>query len=310
MSIRNVLLIGGTGFLGSLLAQRLCAEGLRVRLPTRRRERAKYLLPLPTAEVVEADVHDPLALSRLMADQDAVVNLVGILQGGRVKPGQASQPSQRYGSGFARAHVALPEKIVAAMKSAGVTRLLHVSALKASSDAPSGYLRSKAAGESIVLASGLDATVFRPSVIFGAGDSFLNLFARLQKIAPLLPLACPNARFQPVWVGDVAACIAISLTRPESIGQSYDLCGPRQYTLKELVRYVGAVSGHSRPVIGLSDALSYLQAWAMEFVPGGLMSRDNYYSMQVPNVCAEGCTLPFSLMPTPLEAVAASYLAP
>ncbi len=302
MKIRNILLIGGTGFLGSQLACRLSAEGFRLRLPTRRRERAKRLLPLPTVEVIEADVHDPRVLSGLMEDQDAVINLVGILQGGR------GQRGERYGSGFARTHVILPQKIVAAMKTAGVTRLLHVSALQAGPDAPSGYLRSKAEGEAVVLGSGLEATVFRPSVIFGEGDSFLNLFARLQKIAPILPLACPGARFQPVWVGDVAASIALSLARPESLGQSYDVCGPRQYTLRELVSYVGAVSGHSRPVIGLSDTLSYLQAWAMEFVPGGLMSRDNYYSMQVPNVCTEGCSLPFSLVPTPLEAVAESYL--
>ena len=303
MNSRNILLIGGTGFLGSGLAHRLSAQGFRLRLPTRRRGRAKHLLLLPTAEVIEADVHDPLALARLMADQDVVINLVGILQGGRGMPGQP------YGSGFARAHVQLPEKIVAAMQAAGVPRLLHVSALKASPDAPSGYLRSKAVGEAVVLDSKLEVTIFRPSVIFGAGDSFLNLFAGLLKTAPLLPLACPEARFQPVWKGDVAACMAQSLTRPESIGQSYDLCGPRQYTLQELVRYVGAVSGHRRPVLGLSDTLSYLQAWTMEFVPGVPMSRDSYYSMQLPNVCGAGCTLPFGRLPTSLEAVAPSYLA-
>ena len=300
MQIRNVLMIGGTGFLGSELACRLSALGLNLRLPTRRRERAKHLLPLPTADVVEADVYDPRDLSSLMSGQDAVVNLVGILQGGTGQP---------YGDGFERAHVLLPQKIVAAMRDSGVQRLLHVSALKAGADAPSGYLRSKAAGEAAVLGSGLGVTIFRPSVIFGAGDSFLNLFARLLKIVPLLPLACPSARFQPVWVRDVATCMARSLTRPESIGRRYDLCGPRQYTLRQLVDYVGAVSGHRRPIIGLPDALSYLQAWAMEFAPGKPMSRDNYHSMQLANICDADCGLPFAVMPTPLEAVAPSYLA-
>lgn len=300
MTIRNILLIGGSGFLGSHLANRLCSQGINLRLPTRRRERAKHLLPLPTADVIEADVSDPAALVRLMAGQDAVINLVGILEGGTGKP---------YGRGFASAHVELPQKIVAAMQAAGVTRLLHVSALKAAADAPSGYLRSKAAGEAVVRgARGIDATVFRPSVIFGEGDGFLNLFASLLRIAPFLPLACPNARFQPVWVEDVAACIAMSLTRPEAVGQSYDLCGPRPYTLRQLVEYVGTVTGRRRPVIGLPDALSYLQAWAMEFVPGVPMSRDSYYSMQSQNLCEAACTLPFAVSPMALEAVAMSYL--
>lgn len=300
MNIRNILMIGGTGFLGSHLARRLGSQGFNLRLATRRREQAKHLLPLPTAEVIEADVTDPAALAHLMAGQDVVINLVGILAGGTGKP---------YGKGFASAHVELPQKIVAAMQATGVTRLLHVSALKAAADAPSGYLRSKAAGEAVVLgAHGIDATVFRPSVIFGAGDGFLNLFAGLLRIAPFLPLACPAARFQPVWVEDVAACMAISLTRPESLGQTYDLCGPRQYSLRQLVEYVGRVTGRQRPVIGLSDALSYLQAWVMEFVPGVPMSRDSYFSMQTPSLCEATCSLPFAVSPTPLEAVARSYL--
>ncbi len=300
MKFRNLLMIGGSGFLGSHLAHRLSTQGINLRLPTRRRERAKHLLPLPTAEVIEADVSDPAALARLMAGQDAVINLVGILAGGSGQP---------YGRGFSSAHVELPQKIVAAMQAAGVHRLLHVSALKAAADAPSGYLRSKAAGEAVVLgARNIDTTVFRPSVIFGAGDGFLNLFAGLLRNAPFLPLACPNARFQPVWVENVASCMAMSLSQPESLGRTYDLCGPHPYTLRQLVEYVGTVTGHRRPLIGLPDALSYLQAWAMEYVPGVPMSRDSYFSMQIPSLCEAGCSLPFGVAPTALEAVAISYL--
>ncbi len=299
----NILLIGGTGFLGSHLAAVLTAAGHRLTLPTRRRERAKHLALLPTAEVVEADVHDPATLARLCQGRDAVFNLVGILKGGEGTP---------YGAGFARAHVELPQKIAAACGVAGVPRLVHVSALKAAADAPSGYLRSKAAGEAVIRTAqpGVAVTIVRPSVIFGRGDSFLTLFADLLKMAPLVPLACPEARFQPVWVGDVARVLAACLERPESRGQTYDLCGPRVYRLRELVAYAGRVSGHPRPILGLPDFASWLQAWAMEFVPNGPMTRDNVRSMRVPSVCDAGCTLPFGIEATPLEAVVPGYLGP
>jgi NADH dehydrogenase len=292
----NILLIGGSGFIGAAIARRLAAAGHNVTVPSRRPERAAPLRVLPTVEVVAADVHDPAQLAALMQGRDAVINLVGILRGD-----------------FQRAHVDLPRAIATAACAAGVTRLLHMSALGAAANGPSAYLRSKAAGEAAVRnvadarQGQLDVTVFRPSVVFGAGDHFLNLFAGLLAVAPLLPLACPDARFQPVWVEDVAACFAAALERPDSIGQCYELAGPTVYTLAELVRYAGRVSGHPRPVIGLPDSLSYLQALLMELVPGGPMTRDNYLSMQTPNV-ASAVPLPFDCKPTALEAVAPAYL--
>ncbi|MDP1733417.1 MAG: complex I NDUFA9 subunit family protein [Sulfuritalea sp.] len=299
----GILVIGGTGFLGSAivceLARRTASADFCFTLPTRRRERAKHLLVLPTARVVDADVHDPATLARLMAGQDAVISLVGILKGGEGEP---------YGRGFARAHVELPQKIAAAAKVAGVRRVLHVSALKAATDAPSGYLRSKAAGEAALMAAGLDLTIFRPSVIFGPGDSFLTLFARMAKIAPFFPLAGAEARFQPIWVEDVAAAVADSLFRSESIGATYDLCGPTQYSLRELVSYASAISGHPRAVIGLPQAIAWLQAWAMEFIPNGPMTRDNIRSMRVASVCDAACALPFGRSATALELVAPTYL--
>jgi NADH dehydrogenase len=295
--------IGGTGFLGSAivreLARRPASADCCFTLPTRRREKAKHLLVLPTVRVVDADVHDPATLARLMAGQDAVISLVGILKGGEGEP---------YGKGFARAHVELPRKIAAAAKAAGVRRVLHVSALKAAADAPSGYLRSKAAGEATLRDAGLDLTLFRPSVIFGRGDSFLTLFARMAMIAPFFPLAGAEARFQPVWVEDVAAAVADSLSRSDSIGARYDLCGPTQYSLRQLVSYAASVSGHPRAVIGLPHGIAWLQAWAMEFIPNGPMTRDNMRSMQVASVCDAGCALPFGRKATPLESVAPMYL--
>ena len=301
--MKGILIIGGTGFLGTAIVRELARRPATAEtcftLPTRRRERAKHLLVLPTAQVVEADVHDPATMARLMAGQDAVISLVGILKGGEGEP---------YGKGFNSAHVELPRKIAEVAKDAGVRRVLHVSALKAAADAPSGYLRSKAAGEAALRDAGLDLTLFRPSVIFGPGDSFLTLFARLARVAPVFPLAGAAVRFQPVWVEDVAGAVVDSLARSESIGAAYDLCGPKQYSLRELVAYAAEVSGHPRAVIGLPEAIAWLQAWAMEFIPNGPMTRDNIRSMRVASVCDSGCTLPFGRIATPLETVAPTYL--
>jgi uncharacterized protein YbjT (DUF2867 family) len=297
--IESALLVGGAGFLGSHVARRLAGRGLHVTVATRRRERAKHLILLPTVDVVEADVFDAAALARLCVGQDAVVNLIGVLKGGNGQP---------YGDGFARAHVDLAGRVARAAWLAGIPTLAHVSALKAAADAPSGYLRSKAAGETAVRTAFPEATIFRPSVVFGDGDSFLTMFARLLKYAPIVPLASPDARFQPVWVGNVADAVVEALVRPESAGRTFELCGPREYSLRELVEFTGRVTGRRRLVVGLPPALSWAQAAMLEAV-GGPMTRDNLRSMSVPNVCETGCALPFELAAAALEDVASSYLA-
>ncbi|OWW18815.1 complex I NDUFA9 subunit family protein [Noviherbaspirillum denitrificans] len=305
MAYRNVLVIGGTGFIGSHIIAKLVDSECRVTVPTRREGHATHLLLLPDVElVVEGNVHDDAVLDRLMHGQDAVINLVGILHG---RPGPAGS---RYGRDFERAHVELPKRIVAACARNGVHRLLHMSALGVSPDAPSMYLRSKADGEAAAMSDpAVHTTIFRPSVVFGDNDRFLNMFASLQRMLPLMMLAGADARFQPVYVEDVARAFVIALQDNRTIGKVYELAGPKVYTLRELVRLAGEYSGHRRPVIGVPDAFARLQAFFLEHMPGGpLMSRDNLDSMQVDNVRTSTLADELGIQWTPIEAIAPNYL--
>ena len=296
----TVCLIGGSGFVGRHVANLLCTQGVALRVPTRRRERVKSeLIVLPNTEVIEANIDDAEVLGRLVAGCQAVINLTGILH------------EQSKGD-FRRVHAELPRKIVDACRTNGVGRLVHVSALKAAHDAASEYLRSKAAGEQQIRAAeanGVQTTIFRPSVIFGRDDAFLNLFARLAQLSPFMPLGCPNARFQPIYVDDVARAIATCLENPQTFAQTFELCGPKTYRLQELVAYVCSMIGLKRLIIPLSPGMTQLQALFLEHLPGKLMTRDNVRSMQVDNVCE--CAFPnvLGFEPRAMEAVVPLYLA-
>lgn len=296
----NVLLIGGGGFLGRHIAARLAAENVNVVVPTRRLDRVSPLLLLPSVEVVAADIGDPQQLRRLVQGADCVINLVGILH---------SRPGAPWGPAFDVAHVRLPRAIAAACDEAGCARLIHVSALGAAADAPSEYLRSKAAGEDAVRAAITPWTILRPSVVFGRDDHFLNLFARLLRVSPVLPLAGAHARLQPVFVGDVAWAVADCLRRKEARGRTFELTGPRVYTLRELAAYVADIQCRCRLIVPMPAGLAKLQASVLEHLPGTLMSRDNLRSLEVPSV-ASGEPLPFGRKPTGLEAVAPGWLRP
>jgi uncharacterized protein YbjT (DUF2867 family) len=307
MNDMTVVVFGGSGFIGSHLVARLSQEGARVIVPSRRPERARHLIFLPRVEVVGADLGDDATLRRLLAGADAAINLVGLLHSRRGQP---------YGIDFKRAHVDLPRRIVAACAASGVARYLHMSALGAAADGPSMYQRSKADGEVAARAEpSVAATIFRPSVVFGPGDSFLTTFARLQKWLPCIPLAGAEADFQPIYVGDVAEAFVHALGDLKTRQQVYALGGPRIYALAELVRLAGRWAGHPRPVFGLPEALARLQALLFELLPGApLISRDNLDSMRVDNVVDPAIqattAAALGLRLRTLEAQGPRYLAP
>ena len=275
MSTPRILVLGGSGFVGRQVCEQLARLGYHITVPTRRAVNAARVQSLPGLTVIEANVHQEADLARLMPGHDAVVNLVAVLHGNEDR--------------FESVHVDLPGKITSAMKKAGLQRLVHISALGADPQGPSMYQRSKARGETVLHNAGLQLTVLRPSVIFGAEDKFLNLFADLQAVAPFMPLAGSGTRFAPVWVGDVARAVVVCLQKLDTVGQTYELCGPDVMTLGELVQragqWAGVNEGRGRPVIGLPMWVGWLQAAAMELAPGEpLMSRDNLASMKVDNI--------------------------
>ncbi len=274
----DILLIGGNGFVGRVIAAQLQLAGYSVLIPTGHLAAARELRMLPKVHVEDADIHDFDELQSLCGRIDkngAVINLVGVLH---------DKPAQPYGKVFKAAHVDLPKNIITAMQLHGLKRYLHMSALGADSNGPSMYQRSKGDGEAAVKASNLDWTIFRPSVIFGAQDQFINLFSKLTKLFPAMPLANHQAKFQPVSVDDVASAFVKSLSMPQTIHQSYDLVGPTVYTMKEIVEFAARRAKTSCAIIPVPAFVGYLQALAFEFMPGPtLMSRDNIASMQLPN---------------------------
>ena len=299
MRIRGVCILGGTGFVGHAIAAALFARGIpRVRIVTRNEPRAATLRVLPNVEVVVGEASALADLHRAFDNMDAVVNLVGVLHA-------------RDEAAFDEIHAGLPLKVTQACHGAGVRHLLHMSALGAAPDAPSQYLRTKAHGERAVREHANDTawTIFRPSVIFGEHDRFLNLFSALQRAPLFVPLASATARFQPIWVDDVARCFATALGNPACFGRAYDLAGPKAYSLRELVRFAGEAAGHPRPIVALPPSLAALQAFVMEHLPGKLLTRDNLRSMSIPNTSHAAFDPVFGFQPSSLEAVVPRYLA-
>ncbi len=302
MAARSICVLGGSGFVGTHLASALARDGWRITVPTRHPAHASHLAPIPSLRLVPADIHDSAQLAELCRGQQAVVNLVGIVN-----------ERGRNGSGFARVHTDLVRKLVDACRKQHVDRLLQVSALNADADhGASHYLRSKGRGERIIRdESGPDLrwTIFQPSVIFGPRDDFVNRFARLLRMIPVgLPLARPGARFAPVWVGDVVAAVLRALADDATAGECYELCGPECFTLREIVCLVRDRLGLARAVFGIPDFAARLQAAICDFVPGKPFSSDNYRSLLVNSVCKVNGLARLGIRPQPLGAILPKYL--
>lgn len=276
MNISRVCILGGTGFIGRHLVPKLAAQGIQTVILTRHPQRHRHLGVNPGCRVAEANVFEKNDLLKHFEGCDAVINLIGIL-------------NEKRKNDFRTVHVELVDKISNAARQTRVKRLLHMSALHA--NAASGnslYLRTKGEGENRAHTGGkpdIAVTSFRPSVIFGHDDSFINRFAGLLNLPGPLPLACPDSKFAPVFVDDVCEAMLNSLNDAQTFGQRYDLCGPETYSLKEIVRYIANQLGKKKLIVPLTDNLSKLQASILEKLPGKLFTMDNYLSLQTESVC-------------------------
>lgn len=291
MSLSRIVVFGGTGFVGRRLVAELVRRGFAVTVPSRNRERQRDLLVLPGVEVVTADVYAAADLRRLLDGAQAAINLIGILN-----------ERGRRGHGFQRAHVDFTDSLIAACRASGVRRLLQMSALNAGRG-ESHYLRTRGQAEDSVRGSGLEWTIFQPSVIFGPGDGLFDRFAKLLRLAPVLPLARAGARFAPVYVGDVTEAFVRALEDPATIGQLYEIYGAETLSLAEIVRYTARCLGLRRAILPLPDALGRLQAAIFDFVPGKPFSTDNFLSLKHDSVGGIDGLYRLGIEKTPIEAI-------
>ncbi|MFB9971119.1 complex I NDUFA9 subunit family protein [Pseudoroseomonas cervicalis] len=302
MATRPVaVLFGGTGFIGRHLVPRLARLDYQLRIVTRNPEAVRPLATqgqLGKVEPVSLRLSDEAAMARLFQGADLVVNLVGIL-------------AEKRKGDFQRLQGELPGRIGRAAAAAGVGRVVQVSAIGADAASPSEYARSKAAGEAALRAAFPRATILRPSIVFGPEDQFFNRFAGMAQLLPVMPVVCGATRFQPVFVGDVAAAIVAAATRPEAPGQTYELGGPRVASFRELMGYVLEVTGRPKRLVPLPDGLVRLQARLGEMLPNPPLTRDQLAQLRRDNVVsAEAKTLAdLGIAPTAMEAVVPGYLA-
>ncbi|RAP58600.1 epimerase [Oleiagrimonas sp. MCCC 1A03011] len=271
MKTKTLVLLGATGFVGRYLVPRLAADGHRLTLLSRNREQHRALEVLPNVRVRSASVHERGVLTEHFRDADAVINLVGILNETR---------HQRFGD----VHVALTRTVIEACGDGGVPRLHQMSSLKAGQGL-SNYLKSRGEAEAIVKASALDWTLYQPSVIYGLGDGLISRFHALLRMAPVMPLARPDALMAPVFAGDVAEAIARCVADDTlSSRRTFELYGPETYTLEQIVRMIRDAAGLRRAVVGLPDTLGRLQARVLGLLPGKPFTLDNFKSLRTASV--------------------------
>lgn len=297
MKAQRIVILGGTGFVGSHLTSRLAADGHQLLLLSRNRQAHRQATVGRNVSVVSADVYDAPELRRHIAGADAVINLVGILNEGRRDT-------------FARAHVGLTRLVVDACRDTGVHRLHQMSALNAGAGT-SGYLRSRGEAEALVTASTLDWTIYRPSTIFGPGDGLVSRFDRLLAIAPFMPLPRPSARMAPIYVGDVVEAIARAVADPAiSVLHTFELYGREVWTLLDLVRAIRDARGRHRVVLPLPDALGLVQAHVARFAPGKPFTPDNFRTLLIDSVGKRDGLAELGIAPQALSAWLPRLLGP
>jgi len=290
-----VTVFGGGGFIGRYVCEALLKSGVRLRVAQREPRRAWFLQPLGTVgqvSAIAADFARPETIERAVEGADAVINLVGVFSGN-----------------LQQIHVEGARRAAAAAKEAGASAFVHISAIGADPDSPSNYGRTKGLGEQAVRGAFPQATIIRPSIVFGPEDNFTNRFASMARF-PILPVIGPRARFQPVYVRDLARAIAAAALDPKAHGgKTYELAGPEVMTMRELNARVAELSGHHPDLVEVPDFVAEGVAW-FGFLPGAPLTRDQWLMLQRDNV-ASG-KLPgfkaFGIAPAPLAATAPEWL--
>ncbi len=290
---KQIVVFGGSGFLGRVVVNRLARGGAYVTVVSRHPERHRELKVLPRLQLVTGDVRDPACVGRILDGQNAAVNLVGVLGGG--------------GRRLQALHVDWPARLV--QSGTGLERLVHVSAIGADPDARSQYLASKGEGEARIRTAGIPWTIIAPSVIFGPGDGLFGRFARLFEMVPgVIPVIKPRARFSPVYVADVAAAIGYSLTRPDLAGERLEVGGPETWTLREIMCYTRRLIGVRRLLLNVPDGLASIQAAWMGLLPGEPFSSDQLRTLGAGSVVTDNALERLGVEPTPVSAVVPYYL--
>jgi len=297
---RLITIFGAGGFIGRYAAQNLLKAGVRLRGAEREPKRSWFLKPLGfpgQVQLVRADITDPVSVARAVAGADVVVNLVGILKGK-----------------FRAVHVEGAANVARAAADAGCRGLVHISAIGADPESASDYGRSKGQGEAAVRAAFPDATILRPSIVFGPEDNFISRFAAMGRQLPVLPVMAAGATFQPVYVGDLGRAIAAAALNPgDYAGQTFELGGPRVYTMAELNAAVLKLTGREEKSIAtIPDAVGGMMAKLTGWLPGAPITGDQWRMLQVPNVASAGTKGldAFGIRPQPLEAIAGTWLTP
>jgi len=293
-------IFGGSGFLGRYIVPHLAKAGYTVRIQVRRPDRALFLKPagdVGQIVPVQGSVTNDASVAAAVSGADVVINLVGILAESRA-------------GDFNRIHAEAAGRVARLAKAAGARHFVHISAIGADPASPSGYGRSKAAGEAAVRAAFPEAVILRPSIVFGPEDAFFNRFAGMAAWMPALPVISGQTKLQPVYVGDVADAVMAAIANPDAAGKVFELGGPRAYSFQDLLSWILRETGRKRCLVPLPASIARLQATVLERLPGKLLTRDQLLMLQRDNIVSSDAPglAALGITPTPIERIVPEYL--